>query len=50
MPPQKPPDEELDNIRLFVETNKLDVISDELREIVESYLPDLRDKLPPKKD
>ena len=50
MPPQKPPDEELENIRLFVETNKLDVITDELREIVENFLPDLRNKLPPKKD
>jgi hypothetical protein len=45
---QQPPDEELETIRLMMETTKLDVVSDEVREIVERFLPDLRKKLPPR--
>jgi hypothetical protein len=44
---QRPPEEELETIRLMIETTKLVVVSDEVREAVERYLPDLRMKLPP---
>jgi hypothetical protein len=46
---ERPPDEELASIRSFIETSDLEAVSDEVREIVERYLPDLTPKLPVKK-
>ena len=47
-PVQRPPDEELETIRLFLDCSELTTVSDEVREVVERYLPDLKYKLPPK--
>ena len=46
---ERPPDEELTSIRVFIETSDFNAVSDEVREIVERYLPDLIPKLPAKK-
>jgi hypothetical protein len=45
---ERPPDSEIATVRLFIESSTLDVVSDEVREFVEKYLPDLVHKLPPK--
>jgi hypothetical protein len=41
---------ELDALRLFLETKPVGIVSDEIREVVERYLPELKHKLPPKID
>jgi hypothetical protein len=44
--PSAPFPHELEAIRLCVETGKVGIVNDELREIVDRYLPDLKDRLP----
>ena len=44
----RPPEDHLQLIRLCVSTAKLSIVTDELRETVERYLPDLKHRLPDK--
>jgi hypothetical protein len=44
----RPPEEELASSRLMIEAANFEFVSDQIREFVEQYLPDLKDKLPPK--
>ena len=39
-------DEEVDTVRVYIETTRPAVVSDEVRAVVERYLPELRHKLP----
>ena len=47
--PQKLHPAEIETLRRFIEATELDVVSDEVREAVERYLPKLKHKLPPKR-
>ena len=44
--PSAPFPHELEAIRICVETGNVGIVNDELREIVERYLPDLKNRLP----
>jgi hypothetical protein len=41
-------DEEIERVRAYIETTKPTVVSDEVRAVVERYLPELKDQLPKK--
>jgi hypothetical protein len=41
-------DEEIETVRVYIETVKPVVVSDEVRAVVERYLPELKNKLPKK--
>jgi mono/diheme cytochrome c family protein len=41
-------DEEIETVRAYIETTKPTVVSDEVRAVVERYLPELKSKLPKK--
>jgi hypothetical protein len=41
-------DEEIETVRIYIETVKPVVVSDEVRAVVERYLPELKNRLPKK--